>query len=100
MCVLIFSKNFVTFLILREILRDMTINANRIYLATADLYLLAQLKSQMNGRRFYNARDIIENAMDELKRSQNRFQEPFQLLYCRWQKYVVVRGKYFDGNVP
>jgi hypothetical protein len=36
----------------------------------------------------------------ELKRlSQNVFQEYFQHLYRRWQKYIDDRGDYFGGNI-
>jgi hypothetical protein len=28
----------------------------------------------------------------------NVFQECFQLLYSRWQKFIVAQGFYFEGN--
>ena len=56
----------------------MIVNARMFYLAPADFYLFPRLESQTNGRRFYDARDIIKNATEELKRfSQNRLQEFF-----------------------
>jgi hypothetical protein len=61
-----------------------------------DLNLFFPLKSQMIGRRFCKARDIMKNVTDELKRfSQDGFQKSFQQNYCRWQKYTVARGKCF-----
>jgi len=51
-------------------------------LATANFYLFPQLKSALNGRCFRDATDIINTAMEELKRlTQNGFQECFQHLY-------------------
>jgi hypothetical protein len=48
-----------------------------------DFYLFPRLKLTLKGRRFYDAPDIIKNAMKELKKlSQNSFQQ----LYTRWQK--------------
>jgi hypothetical protein len=42
----------------------------------------------------------IKNATVELKRlSQNGLQECFQHLNSRWQKRIVARGDYFEGNV-
>jgi hypothetical protein len=53
----------------------------------------------MKGRRFCDATDIIKNTTEELKRlSQNGFQECFQHNYSRWQKCVVAKGDYFEGN--
>jgi len=40
------------------------------------------------------------NATEELKRlPQNGFQECFQHLYSRWQKFIVAQGEYFEGNI-
>jgi hypothetical protein len=50
--------------------------------------------------RFCDVTNIIENAMEALKRLlQNGFQERFQRLYSRWQKYVVTEGDCFEGNI-
>jgi len=57
------------------------------------------MKSPLKGRRFYVAPDIIKNATEELKLlSQNEFQECFQHIFSRWQKFVVAHGYYFEGN--
>ena len=67
-------------------------------LTPADFYLFSQLELASEGRRFYDTTDI-RNAMGELKRlSQNGFQECFQHLYSRWQKYIDERGDYFEEN--
>jgi hypothetical protein len=57
-------------------------------------------KSALKGRRFYDATDIIKNAMEELKRlPQNGYQERYQHIYSRWQKCVFAQWDYFEGNV-
>jgi hypothetical protein len=54
----------------------------------------------MKGQCFCDATDIIKNVMEELKRlPQNCFQERFQHIYGRWQKFVVAREDYFEGTV-
>jgi hypothetical protein len=69
-------------------------------LAAVNFYLFPILKSALEGRHIFYATDIIKNAMEELKRfSRNGFQGCFQNLYSRWQKYIVARGDYFEGNV-
>ena len=58
------------------------------------------LKSVFNERSFRDARDIIKNATEELKRlSQNGFQECLQQLNSLWQKYIVAQENYFEGNL-
>jgi len=55
--------------------------------------------SAPKGQRFRDATDI-KNATEELKRlSQNGFKECLQHLYSSWQKRIVARGDYFEGNV-
>ena len=62
-------------------------------LAAVDVYLFPRLTSAMKERRFFYATDIINNAMEVLKRlSQNGFQECFQHLYSRWQTCIVARA--------
>jgi hypothetical protein len=57
------------------------------------------MKSQLKGRRFYDAPDMIKNVTVELKFiSQNGYQEWFQHFCNRWQKCVVAQGYYFEGN--
>ena len=77
MCVFIFSTNFVCNITHSK--RNSTRYSHKytlVYLTPADFYLFLRLKSQMNGRRFCDARDIIKNGTDELKRvSKNGFQE-------------------------
>ena len=69
-------------------------------LASAEFYLFSLLKSALKGLRFCDATDIIQNAMEELKRlSQNGFQERFQHLYSRWQKRVLAQWDYLEGKV-
>jgi len=59
----------------------------------AEFYMFTRLESTLKGRRFYDATEIIKNVTEKLKRfSQNDFQEFFQHLYSRWQKWVVARG--------
>jgi len=62
--------------------------------------MLPRLKSELKGRRFSGATEIVENAAVELKRlPYNGFQECLQHLYSRWQKCIVAQGAYFEGNV-
>jgi len=69
-------------------------------LTAADFCLILQLKSAVRGQYVCDANDIIKNAMEELKSlSQNGFQECFQHFYSRWQKCVVAKRDYFEGNV-
>jgi transposase len=51
-------------------------------LVPADFYIFPNLKLALKGRSFYDAVDIIKNAMEELKRlSQNDFEKCFQPLH-------------------
>jgi histone-lysine N-methyltransferase SETMAR len=69
-------------------------------LTPADFYLFLRLRSAVKGRSFCDAKDIIKNATEELKRlSQYGFMKCFQHLYSRWQKQVVAQGDYFKGSV-
>ena len=68
--------------------------------AAANCNLYHRLKSALKGRSFCDATEIIKNATEELKMlSQNCFQEYFQHFYSRWQKCIVARGDYFEGNL-
>jgi hypothetical protein len=63
-------------------------------------YLFVRLNSVLKARHFCDATEAIKNATKELKRLlQNNFQERFQHLYIRWQKYIVALGDYFEGNI-
>jgi hypothetical protein len=67
-------------------------------LVPADFYLFPTLKSTLKGRSFYDATDIIKNAMEELKRlSQNGLEKCFQHLYSSCNKCIAAH--YFEGNV-
>ena len=69
-------------------------------LAAADFYILSRLKVALRVWNFCGATYIIKNATDELKRlSQKSFQECFQHLYSRCQKFTVAQGDYFEENV-
>jgi hypothetical protein len=69
-------------------------------LVIADFYLSLRLKSALKGRSNCDATDFINNVRKDLKRvSQNCLQESFQELYCRWQKFAVAQGDYFEGHV-
>jgi histone-lysine N-methyltransferase SETMAR len=68
-------------------------------LTATDFYLFPRLKSALKGRRFSEATGI-KNATQALKRlSHGDFQECFQHLYSRWQKYTVAQGGNFGGSV-
>ena len=70
------------------------------HLAPADFYLFPGPKSALKGRCFGDATDIIKNATEELKRLlQNGFQECFQQLDSRWQKYTFGQENYFEIKV-
>ena len=59
--------------------------------------MFPRLKSALNPT---DATDIIKNATEELKRlSQNGLQGCFQHFYNCWQKLIVAKGDYFEGNV-
>jgi len=52
------------------------------------------------GRRFNGATDAIKNATVELKMfTENVFQEYFQQIYSRCQKFIVAQKDYFVGIV-
>jgi hypothetical protein len=69
-------------------------------LATADFCLLPGLKSALKGLRFCDAADLTKNATRELKSlSQNGFQECFEHLHSRWQKFTEAQGEYYKGNI-
>ena len=53
--------------------------------------------SAMKGRLFCDFTEIMKNATDELKRLSRK---GFQHFYCCWQKCVVTKVDYFEGNVP
>ena len=57
------------------------------------------IEISIKGRRYCDA-TVIKNAKAELKKfSQNGFQQCFQYLYSRWQKFIVAQGDYFEENV-
>jgi hypothetical protein len=65
-------------------------------LGPPDIYLFAQLKSTLKGRRFCVAIDIIKHATEELKRpSQNGFYVYFQHFHSHWQNCIVAQVDYF-----
>jgi hypothetical protein len=67
-------------------------------LVPADFYLFSTLKQAMKRWRFYDATDIINNAMEELKRlSQNGLEKCFQHFYSRCNKCIAAH--YFEENV-
>jgi hypothetical protein len=67
-------------------------------LVPGNFYLLSALKSALKGRSFYNATDIIKNAMEELKRlSKDGLEKCFQRLYSRCMKCIAAHC--FEGNV-
>jgi len=60
-------------------------------LVTVDFYLSLRQKSALKELSFCDATHFINNAREGLKRvAQNDFQESFQHLYCRWQKFAVA----------
>ena len=64
--------------------------------ATVDFYLFPRLISEFKGRCFRDARDVVRNVVEGLKRlSQHGFQECFQHLYSRRQKCIVAQGGIF-----
>ena len=63
-------------------------------------YLFPPLKLVLMGRRFNGATDAIKNATVELKMfTENVFQEYFQQIYSRCQKFIVAQKDYFVGIV-
>ena len=70
------------------------------YLPAADFYLFPQLKPALKGRCFCDTNDIFKNANERVKRlSQNGFQECFQHLCSRWQKFTAAQVDFFEENV-
>jgi hypothetical protein len=54
----------------------------------------------MKGQRFCDATNTIKNMKTELKMiPQNGFQECSQHLCSRWNKCIVAKEEYFEGNV-
>jgi hypothetical protein len=69
-------------------------------LAQPNLYPFPRLESALKGRRCCDHNGITKNAMEQPKRrAKNGFQESFQQLYSSWQKRIVAKGEYFEGNV-
>lgn len=69
-------------------------------LAPCDFELFPRMKDALKGRRFTSTDEVKTAATEALKRvSKNGFQETFEKLYKRWQKCIVARGEYFEGNV-
>jgi hypothetical protein len=69
-------------------------------LVPADFCLSLRLKLALNGRSFCNATDFNNNAREELESvTHNGFLESFQHLYCRWQKFAVAQGDYFEASI-
>jgi hypothetical protein len=67
----------------------------------ADFHPFSRLKSALKGRRFYDSTDTIMNETEELKRfPQNGFQEYFQHVHIRWQKYIIAQGDCSQVIVP
>jgi len=69
-------------------------------LAPADFYLFPLVKLALKGQCFCDSEDIMKTVTEEPKRlSKNCFQECFQHLYSCWQKCIVAKGNYLEGNV-
>ena len=67
-------------------------------LVPAHFYLFPTLKSALKGWSYYDATDIITNAIEELKSlSQNGLQKCFQHLYTLRKKCISAHC--FEGNV-
>ena len=70
------------------------------HLDPANFYLFPRLKSALKGRRFGDATDNIMNATEELKRlSLNDFEENFQHVYIRQQKFIAAKEDCSDDIV-
>jgi len=68
-------------------------------LAPADFSLFPKLKTTLKGRRFQTIEEIQENAIRELCAiTESAFQEAFQQLKKRWERYIASRGDYFEGD--
>jgi len=68
-------------------------------LAPADFFLFPKLKTNLKGRRFQTIEEIQGNAIRELcVVTESAFQEAFQQWKKRWERCIVSRGNYFEGD--
>jgi len=68
-------------------------------LVPADFFLLAKLKTTLKGRHFQTIEEIQENGIRELHAiTESAFQEAFQQWKKRWERCIVSRGDYFEGD--
>jgi len=68
-------------------------------LAPADFFLFPKIKTTLKERRFQTTEEIRRNAMRELRAIiGSAFQEAFQQWKKRWERCIVSRGGYFEGD--
>jgi len=68
-------------------------------LASADFFLFPKLKTTLKGCHFQTIEEIQENAVRELRTiTECVFQEAFQQWKKCWERCIVSRGNYFEGD--
>jgi histone-lysine N-methyltransferase SETMAR len=67
-------------------------------MAPCDFWLFPKLKRPLKGSRFDSRKDIMRNALKELRSlPEEAFQKCFQQWKERWAKCVESHGAYFEG---
>lgn len=68
-------------------------------LAPADFFLFPKLKSTLKGRRFDSIDAIKESSLEQLRAiPKEAYKSAFQSWKHRWQRCVVSKGEYFEGD--
>ena len=68
-------------------------------LAPCDFFLFPKLKLQMKGRRFDITEEIQEESQQVLDTIPKRdFQGCLQAWQKRWDRCILAKGKYFEGD--
>jgi hypothetical protein len=67
-------------------------------MAPCDFWLFLKLKRPLKGSHFESRKDIMWNAMKELRSLPEIFQKCFQQWKERWAKCVESQGAYFEGD--
>ncbi len=68
-------------------------------LAPADFFLFPKLKFTLKGRRFDSIDDIKKNSQEHLRDiPKEAFQTAFRSWKQRWERCIVSKGEYFEGD--
>ena len=65
-------------------------------LVPCDFFLFTRMKRDLKGKCFQNVEEVREKATEALNLQE--FQNCFEQLKKRWDKYIDSQGEYFEGD--